>query len=155
MFEGLPLCCYSTDRCTGEIIILKKGESGYCNLDYKELRTADELNEELGVTKGQAKAMEFGSMWGWDVLGSNPLRYDENGNPKREVVEVVTGEEVVKSLVDGNIIIWNNPQHLIEPRYYRYKNNKIEYSDNKVNWIKSSMEIESFNDREIEWVIDK
>lgn len=80
----LPEYCYSILPTTGEIVMLKRGEMGYYpqreenakwnpeNLDY--------LNERLGVTKAQVSAMKAGSMFGWDVLASDPDNYDKDGN---------------------------------------------------------------------------
>jgi hypothetical protein len=77
MYKGLPEYCYATLDTTEETIIIKKGESGYYPCKYKE--SVDELNETIGVTKAQKEAMKTGSLFGWDVAGSNPLIYDENG----------------------------------------------------------------------------
>lgn len=84
----LPDYCYNTDNITGELIKLKAGESGYYRVTNlpssmkakspEEL--ADELNTELGVTKPQREAMEWGSMFGWETAMANPDNYDAEGN---------------------------------------------------------------------------
>lgn len=82
IFTRLPELCYSVLNTTNEIIVVKRGETGYYRTDYepaKDRKAAEEwcdlLNEQLGVTKPQRKAMEVGSMWGWDVPGANPDCY--------------------------------------------------------------------------------
>ena len=94
MFQKLPELCYGILNSTNEIIILKRGEKGYYPTDYNPAKTfnkkfknftearkaaetwCNELNEGLGVTKAQRKAMEVGSMFGFDVPGINPEYYD-------------------------------------------------------------------------------
>lgn len=89
----LPNICYARNNVSGEVIIIKNGESGYYPLDYKELRSVDELNKGLGVTKAQAEAMSVGSMFGWDVPGADPNNYDENGKFKKDVLGMNNIEE--------------------------------------------------------------
>ena len=82
--EGLPELCFSTLRTTGQLICIKRGETGYYPSDWdtgdKEgnVELADELNEDLGVTPIQRQAMEIGSMAGWDVPGADPKHYEES-----------------------------------------------------------------------------
>lgn len=85
IFARLPELCYSVLNTTNEIIIVKRGETGYYPTTYepaKDRKAAEEwcdlLNEQLGVTKPQRKAMEVGSMFGFDVPGINPDYYDLN-----------------------------------------------------------------------------
>lgn len=79
--EGLPDVCFSTLKTTGELICVKKGESGYYHSEHstpdkeRNVELADELNENLGVTPEQRQAMEVGSMFGWDVPGADPSNY--------------------------------------------------------------------------------
>ena len=80
--EGLPELCFSTLRSTGQLICIKRGESGYYPSDWdtgdkeQNVELADRLNEELGVTPAQRQAMEIGSMAGWDVPGADPRNYE-------------------------------------------------------------------------------
>ncbi len=82
--EGLPELCFSTLLTSGDLICIKRGETGYYPSEWdtgdKEwnVELADELNERLGVTMWQRKAMEVGSMCGWDVPGADPAQYLEN-----------------------------------------------------------------------------
>ena len=82
IFKKLPELCYSVLNTTNEIIVVKRGETGYYLTDYepaKNREAADEwcnlLNERLEITKEQRKAMECGSMFGWDVPGIDPDKY--------------------------------------------------------------------------------
>ena len=76
-YEGLPDVCYGELPTTGEIIIIKKGESGH--LPTKKKGKLSELNEELGVSKIQAEAMFVGAMFGWDIPGADPRNYNKDG----------------------------------------------------------------------------
>ena len=79
--NNLPEMCFGKLKSTGEIILIKRYESGYYKQDGRfEGKDVDELNAEIGVDKGQRMAMEAGSMFGWDIPASNPDNYDNQGN---------------------------------------------------------------------------
>ena len=81
--EGLPELCFSTMPGTGELICIKRGESGYYPSDWNtssrehNRQIADEQNQRLGVTPAQKEAMMCGSMFGWNVPGADPAFVEE------------------------------------------------------------------------------
>lgn len=83
--KTLPELCYSVLGTTGELIVIKKGESGYYHTDYstndkaENLRLKKYYNEMLEVDHVQEECMKAGSMFGWNVPGADPNNYDENG----------------------------------------------------------------------------
>ena len=83
--EGLPELCFSMLPGTGDLICIKRGESGYYKSDWstesreKNQELADYNNERLGVTAAQRQAMECGSMHGWNVPGADPKAYEPEG----------------------------------------------------------------------------
>ena len=86
----LPELCYSVLPSSGELVVLKKGETGYfaCahntdNPDHNR-RTAQGLNAQLDITPRQLAAMEAGSMFGFNVAAADPNNYDVQGNPLLE-----------------------------------------------------------------------
>ena len=83
--SDLPEVCYSILPSTGDVIIIKHGESGYYRCEYStedkafNREFANDRNANLGVSKAQVEAMLAGSMYGWDVPAADLKSYDENG----------------------------------------------------------------------------
>jgi len=81
--DGLPEVCFSTLLMTGDLICIKRGETGYYPSEWdtgdkeQNVELVDELNANLGVTPAQRQAMEVGSMAGWDVPGADPKAYEQ------------------------------------------------------------------------------
>lgn len=86
--EGLPEMCFSVLPDTGALICIKRGESGYYPSDWstgdkeRNIQIRDDANESMGVTDAQRKAMEAGSMFGWNVPGADPAKYQEQEAPR-------------------------------------------------------------------------
>ena len=84
---GLPERCYAVLPSGDEIIIVKKGESGYYHTDKyghdraEALAIVNECNESGGVSKAQAAAMLAGSMFGWEVPAADPKKDVKEGQP--------------------------------------------------------------------------
>ncbi len=80
--DGLPEKCFSTLMTTGQLICIKRGDTGYYPSEWdtgdkeQNVELADDLNKKLGVTPAQRQAMEIGSMAGWDVPGADPSQYE-------------------------------------------------------------------------------
>lgn len=80
--EGLPEMCFSTLGVTGDLICIRRGETGYYLSEYstpdkeQNVELADKFNKKLGVTMWQRQAMEVGSICGWDVPGANPAKHE-------------------------------------------------------------------------------
>lgn len=86
--SSLPEQCYSVLPGTGELVAIKKGESGYYRTDIdmgskeENRAVADEYNAKLGVSKAQEQAMFAGSMFGSQVPAADPQNYDDQGWPR-------------------------------------------------------------------------
>ena len=70
----LPTACYSLKPTDKKLILLKKDETGYYPVTYDVAGEdmVNALNERLGVNVYQRKAMEIGSLFGWDAPAANP-----------------------------------------------------------------------------------
>ena len=83
--HDIPKGCCSLMPSSGEIILIRRGEQGYTPISYQNdcpehnRLFVDAKNTEYGITRAQEEAMLAGSMFGWDVPGAKPWRYDMNG----------------------------------------------------------------------------
>ena len=81
MRNELPETCLATLPGMGDLIILKRGETGYYRSDWgtddkvENQEIADSHNRRRGITPAQVEAMQVGSMCGFDVPGANPQIY--------------------------------------------------------------------------------
>ena len=80
--EMLPELCYGSkpamDGGPDILILIRRGESGYHPAEGYAARSeelADLFNARLGVTPAERAAMEFGSMFGWDIPGADPNKH--------------------------------------------------------------------------------
>jgi len=86
----LPEKCFSVIPESGELVMLQQ-ERPYVfpfhSDDPPEIRrqVADEMNEAMGVTKAQEKAMLGGSLHGFSDPRAWPWQYDKNGEPRNYV----------------------------------------------------------------------
>lgn len=83
---SLPERCFSITEPFGEVIVLTRGEMGYCLSSQRRMgktpqECADMLNKLAGVTKAQEAAMRAGSLFGWDTPAADPRNYNEQGQP--------------------------------------------------------------------------
>lgn len=78
ILSKLPDACYSTSDYSGEVILIKKGETGYYSTPYsdpdrnKNREIADLLNAQLAVSRAQEQAMKAGSIFGWNIPAVDP-----------------------------------------------------------------------------------
>ncbi len=84
MTKTLPEYCWTVLQPQNELVMVKRGESGYYpqreeNAPW-DAKNVNHLNERLGVTKGQEQAMASGSMFGWDNEMANPNNYNDDGS---------------------------------------------------------------------------
>lgn len=88
--RGLPEVAFidNSRRVNGDspVIGVRRGQTGYYPV-WTNL-TADELNQDNGVTPAQREAMHNGSLFGWEVPGADP---------NHPLVQAVVARESVKS----------------------------------------------------------
>jgi hypothetical protein len=86
---SLPEHCYTVLPSSGQLIEVRRGETGYYPCAYStgdrayNKVLADYFNAHEGITKAQAAAMLTGSLFGWDTPGADPSQYDLDGEPVR------------------------------------------------------------------------
>ena len=79
----LPEVCLSTLPSTGEIICIKRDESGYYPSEWetgnaeKNRKIVDYHNQRRGITPAQEEAMVGRSLFGWDTPAADPSCYEK------------------------------------------------------------------------------
>ena len=109
-------CCYTYIRTSNIIGVIKQGESGYYKTDLLECNNikshdearifVDELNNNLGLTKGEVKAMEHGSVFGWDTAFANPDNWNDDGTPIIGNDKASVTIDFVGTLVSAEEVSW-------------------------------------------------
>lgn len=78
---ALPEMCATVLPATFEPIVIKRGEAGHWPLP--DGMTIERINTVFKATPAHVAAMLVGSMFGWDLPGADPARYDAHGRPLR------------------------------------------------------------------------
>lgn len=107
--------CYTYIQTENMIGLICEGKPGYSKTDFiesKGIKTPDEaaafadwLNKKLSLTKGEVKAMEHGSMFGWDTPAADPANWNDDGTPKIKKSSTVT-IDFVGVLVSAEEVSW-------------------------------------------------
>ena len=90
MRTELPETCMTTLQETGELIILRRGETGYYHAEWNtddaayNRHIADDHNRARGLTPAQVEAMRVGSMFGFAVPGADPQMYLDAAEQERK-----------------------------------------------------------------------
>lgn len=109
MRNDLPENCLATLPGTGELVILKRGETGYYHTDWdtgdkvQNLELADYHNRRRGINPAQVEAMQMGSMCGFHVPGADPQIYFDQAKLIRSF------ELDTKSTIKGPDMIVSEP----------------------------------------------
>lgn len=117
MRNELPETCFITLPGTGDLIILKRGETGYYRSEWetgdreKNQEIADYHNRKRGITPAQVEAMLVGSMFGFDVPGAKPQVYLDEARCVRSSVpgagEFLTDPAMSMSCsINGNLYLY-------------------------------------------------
>ena len=96
--------CYTYIFSTNTIGVIHRGEAGYYKTDIAKcnnITTAQEgevlvaeLNEKLGLTTKEVLAMQYGSMFGWDIPAANPNNWTDK--EAKMLTNMASGEKEKK-----------------------------------------------------------
>lgn len=78
--EGLPEICYSILPGPKALIRITRGSGQFTLIGRRDVHEdsvvlARKLNQQLGVTEAQRRAMEAGLIYGWDSPKADPSSY--------------------------------------------------------------------------------
>ena len=97
----LPETCFSTLPGMGDLIILKRGETGYYPCDWetgdrrRNKEIADLHNDASGINAAQVGAMQIGSMCGFQAPGADPQVFFD----KAKLVDTLHADGIIKDPV--------------------------------------------------------
>lgn len=83
--SSLPQQCYTILPSTGEIVAVRRGESGCFPTELPDngpdanREAVDLYNQRDGITRAQENAMFAGSCFGWETPAADPKNYTEDG----------------------------------------------------------------------------
>ncbi|MET3436027.1 hypothetical protein [Sphingomonas sp. 1185] len=80
-YAALPEMCAVLSPITHQPIVIERGHAGHWPLP--DDMTIERINAVFKAAPPQIEAMLVGSMFGWDVPGADPSRYDTDGRPRR------------------------------------------------------------------------
>lgn len=117
MRNDLPETCFATLPGQGNLIILKRGETGYYRSDLEtgdkveNQKIADLHNHRRGITPAQVEAMKVGSMSGFDAPGANPQVYFDEARCVRSSIlgvgEAIKGPTMsLTNPIEGNLYLY-------------------------------------------------
>jgi len=114
ILSRLPDACYSVSDYSGNVILIKKGETGYYSTPYsdadraKNRDIADHLNSQIGVTWAQAQAMKAGSLFGWNIPAVDPdfWSMQESSHAASAANDPAYDDEMAFSLNNGEFFLY-------------------------------------------------
>lgn len=136
--KDLPDNCYDFNDNTNQIIIIKKGQTGYypTNIEFENKEQAEDIinkaNEALKVTPEQRDAMRAASMFGWNTT-DNITEEDETIEESVELKEADGDSTFTLKINCNNEAFGEDETTLISEvkRILDKVSNELDYTDNK------------------------